>query len=348
MDKLLLKALRREPVDRPPVWMMRQAGRYLTEYRQVRERAGGFMDLCLNPELACDVTLQPIDRFGFDAAILFSDILIVPYGLGQDVWFEPGEGPRLKTYGTPQDLLAHLKPAQFHDRVVPVYETVRQIRAALPDETALIGFCGAPWTVACYMLNGRGSKTWAEVRRVAYAEPGPMNLLLQVLVETSADYLSAQIKAGAEVVQIFDSWAGAVPPALLAPLVMGPLLQLARLVKERHPTVPVILFPRGVSQNALVQMVNAGGFDGLGLDEFKDLSWAHHHLQPHVALQGNLDNALMLTNPNTVERATRAMLNTAGRQPGYVVNLGHGVLPETPVENVAAFVKTVRSWSATA
>ena len=345
MGKIFLQALRREETARPPVWMMRQAGRYLPEYQKVRKEAGDFMTLALTPEMAAEVTLQPIRRFQMDAAILFSDILMIPHGLGQKVWFEAGEGPKLEAL---KDIgaIRGLNMNTLHDRLAPVYEAVRLIKKDLPQQTSLIGFCGAPWTVACYMLEGGGSKNFTDARRWAYQQPLEMEYLLQTLVSASAAYLCAQIEAGAEAVQIFDSWAGLVPPALIDRLVVRPTLAIAAQVKAVYPHVPIIVFARGVRPDVLRQYTQDGKglVDALGLDETQDLHWAHKHVQPHMAIQGNLDNALLLTEPATVTRAVQDMLHTAALKPGYVVNLGHGILPHTPIENVTAYVEAVHNY----
>lgn len=344
--RLLLQTLKGtkggNPQKRPPIWMMRQAGRYLPEYREVRAKAGDFLTLCYTPAYAAEVTLQPIHRYGFDGAIIFADILVIPHAMGQKVWFEKGEGPKLDALKSPADIKN--LTADIHQTLAPIYESLKQTRAKLPDETTLLGFCGAPWTVACYMLNGQGSKNWAEVRHFAYSEVQGLCAMLDVLAAKSAEYLCRQIDAGADAVKVFDSWAGAVPPALQQALVIEPMLKIARKVKEKHPHVPVILFPRGVGHETLSILAKANGFDALALDEQTDLAWAVEHIAPYKAIQGNMDNAILLTTPEIVRRETLKMLDIAGHLPNYVVNLGHGVLPQTPPENVAAFVQTVQNW----
>jgi len=350
-DRLLLQTLKarasvKSPAQnkqtRPPIWMMRQAGRYLPEYREIRQKAGDFLTLCYTPAYATEVTLQPIRRYGFDGAIIFADILVLPHAMGQHLWFEKGEGPKLQALKKPADIKN--LTADIHQTLAPIYQALRQTRTHLPDETTLLGFCGAPWTVACYMLYGQGSKNWAEVRHFAYSDLEGVCAMLDVLAEKSAEYLCHQIEAGADAVKVFDSWAGAVPPALQKALVIEPMLKIARSVKAKHLEVPVILFPRGVGHEALQALAHADGFDALAIDEQTDLAWAVEHIAPYKAIQGNLDNAVLLTTPEIVRHETLKMLNIAGHLPNYVVNLGHGVLPPTPLENVAAFVETVKNW----
>lgn len=342
-NRLLLQTLKGQRTQpRPPIWMMRQAGRYLAEYRETRAKAGDFLSLCYTPDLASEVTLQPIRRYGFDGAIIFADILVIPHAMGQKLWFQQGEGPKLEALAAPEDVVNLNAP--IHEKLAPIYQSLSLTRAALPDETTLLGFCGAPWTVACYMLHGQGSKSWAEVRRFAYENPQELRAMLDVLVEKSADYLCHQIEAGADAVKVFDSWAGSVPPALQQLLVVEPMLNIARAVKQKHPETPVILFPRGVGHETLQTLAKSQGFDALAIDEQTDLAWAAQHIAPYKAIQGNMDNAVLLTNPETVKRETTKLLDIAGDLPNYIVNLGHGVLPQTPVENVGMFVQTVQTY----
>ena len=339
--KKLLRALGGETLASPPVWLMRQAGRYLPEYREVRARAKGFLDLCFTPDYAVEVTLQPIRRYGFDAAILFSDILVVPHALGQKVWFEEGHGPRLEALEAPADL-ARLSKNGLHDALAPVYETVTRLSRELPAETTLIGFAGAPWTVASYMLEGGSSKDFAAGKRWAYGAPEAMQRLIDLLVEATGDYLIAQIDAGAETVQIFDSWAGVWPEAHLRRWCLEPVTALVGRIKAARPGVPVIVFPRGAG--VLYQAYAEGcGADALGLDTTVPLGWAREVLQPKACLQGNLDPLLLVAGGESLRRGVEDILKQLSSGP-FVFNLGHGIVPETPPEHVARMMNQIRSW----
>ena len=338
-DKLMLRALHGEPCARPPVWLMRQAGRYLPEYRELRSGVGSFLELCYTPELAVEVTLQPIRRYGFDAAILFSDILVIPDALGQAVSFETGEGPKLEPLETPEDL-ARLNPDAVLERLAPVLETLRGLSAALPSETALIGFAGAPWTLATYMIEGGSSRDFLKTKAWAYGDPESFGALIGLLCDATTDYLAAQIEAGAEVIQIFDSWAGALPADGLLAWSLEPLRRIVGGLKARHPDVPIIVFPRaaGVGYAAFAE---AGVGDALSLDSGVPLAWTREALQSRVAVQGNLDPAILTVGGAAQETAVAEILETLGDGP-FVFNLGHGIVPSTPPENVAALVAQVR------
>ena len=338
-DKLLLRALRREPCDRPPIWLMRQAGRYLPEYRAIRETVGGFLELCYTPELAVEVTLQPIRRYGFDAAILFSDILVVPDALGQAVRFEEGVGPKLEALTCAADLDS-LESGAVLERLEPVLETVRGLAGTLPGETTLIGFAGAPWTVATYMIEGGSSRDFAAVKGWAYREPDSFQSLIDTLVEATTGYLLGQVEAGAEVLQIFDSWAGALPASEMRRWSLEPMARIVAGVKARHPRVPVILFPRGVGLGYL-DFAEASGADGLSIDAGVPVQWARDQLQSHVVVQGNLDPVRLLAGGEGLQWEVAAILDALAGGP-FVFNLGHGILPETPPETVEALVATVR------
>ena len=339
-EKPLLRALAGEVMDRPPFWLMRQAGRYLPEYREVRRQAGSFLDLCLNPELAVEVTLQPIRRYGMDAAILFSDILIVPYGLGQGVAFREGEGPVLEALAGTADP-ASLTREHFHDRVAPVYETVRGLAGALPSGTALIGFAGAPWTVATYMVEGGSSRDFARTKRWAYGDPKGFSRLIDLLVDTTADYLGAQIRAGAEIVQLFDSWAGVLPETAFRRWVIDPARRIVERLRAAHPDVPVIGFPRGagILYRAYVEET---GVTAASLDTTVPLSFARDALQGRVAVQGNLDPQLLVVGGSAMEEEVGRIRAALGGGP-FVFNLGHGIVPETPPEHVAALANLLRA-----
>jgi uroporphyrinogen decarboxylase len=338
-DKLLIRALKGEKVQSPPIWLMRQAGRYLPEYREVRARAGSFLDLCYNPALATEVTLQPIRRFGFDAAILFSDILVVADALGQAVSFEEGRGPVLEPLQSGKDL-AKLGLGRFHERLAPVYETVRRIRGALPPETALIGFAGAPWTVASYMIEGGSSRDFARAKAWMYGRQQEFAALIGMLVDATSQYLIQQIEAGAEVLQLFDSWAGALAHNDMRLFSLEPARQIVANVRAAHPEVPIILFPRGVGAG-YQDFAEAGALSGLSLDQTVPLAWARERLQPHVPLQGNLDPQILVAGGRALRYGVAHILNRLGKT-RFIFNLGHGIVPETPPEHVAELVKLVR------
>ena len=324
----------------PPIWLMRQAGRYLPEYRAVRAKAGGFLDLCYAPELAAEVTLQPIRRYGFDAAILFSDILVVPHALGQKVQFVEGEGPHLEPVREEEDL-RRLNGAATRSTFRIVCETVARLRQDLPDATALIGFCGAPWTVATYMVAGRGTPDQADARLWAYRDPQGFSKLIDLLVEASIDYLSMQVDAGADALQIFDTWAGSLPPAQFDRWVVEPTARIVEAVRARHRDVPIIGFPRGAGQKiegyAMLTKVQGLGCDtGMQPGHMADLARTQG-----VVVQGNVDPLLLVAGGSELERQVAAILSGLKGVP-HVFNLGHGIVPETPPDNVARLVELVR------
>ncbi|MCB2054965.1 MAG: uroporphyrinogen decarboxylase [Geminicoccaceae bacterium] len=342
VDKPLLRALHGERATRPPVWLMRQAGRYLPEYRRLRARAGSFLQLCYSPDFAVDVTLQPIRRFGFDAAILFSDILVVPHALGSDVRFVEGEGPRLTPLAGEADL-GRLSSERLHEHLAPVYATLRGVARELPDEVALIGFAGAPWTLACYMVDGGGSKEFAATRTMARAAPELFARLIDLLTAAVTDYLVAQVEAGAEALQLFDSWANVLPADERRRWCIEPIGRIVRAVRKNVPDVPLIGFPRGIGP-AYAEFASATGVDGLGLDTSIDPLWAAEALPPSKVpcLQGNLDPlALVAGGTSMLQSADRILEAWAGRP--FVFNLGHGVLPQTEPENVALLVEHLKS-----
>ena len=324
----------------PPMWLMRQAGRYLPEYRQTRAQAGGFLDLCYAPALAAEVTLQPIRRYGFDAAILFSDILIVPHALGQRVEFKEGEGPVLEPITSAADL-SRLDPSKSAGRYATICETVSRVRAGLAHDTALIGFCGAPWTVATYMVAGHGTNDQAPARIFAYRDPAGFSALIDILVDSSVEYLAGQIDAGADVVQIFDTWAGSLPLDQLERWVIEPTRRIVTGLRARHPGTPVIGFPRAAGLHAN-RYLDETGVDGLGVDTTMPLGILRNRLdgRRHV-LQGNLDPLLLVAGGTAMEARVREILREMDGHP-FVFNLGHGIVPQTPPENVARLVELVR------
>lgn len=323
----------------PPIWLMRQAGRYLPEYRAVREKAGSFLTLCYTPELASEVTLQPIRRYGFDAAILFADILVVPDALGQTVAFVEGEGPRLEPIRADAEL-ARLNVSATRSKYERVFETVARVRQELSRDVALIGFCGAPWTVATYMVGGQGSADQAAARAWAYRDPRGFQRLIDLLVETSADYLGGQVKAGAQVLQIFDSWAGSLPDDEFQRWVIAPTKLLVDRVKAQHPTIPIIGFPRGAGSRA-ADYVKQTGVDGVGCDTAMPLSVMAGPLADAAVVQGNLDPLLLVAGGEAMERRVAAIVAAlTGKR--FIFNLGHGIVPQTPPEHVARLVELVR------
>lgn len=340
-DKPLLRTLAGECLCVPPVWLMRQAGRYLPEYRKIREKAESFLSLCFNPALAAEVTLQPIRRFGFDAAILFSDILVIPHALGQRVGFETGEGPRLDALSDP-DALRRLRPTLDHSALASVYETIGRVKAELPAAVALLGFCGAPWTVATYMIAGRGTADQLPARLFAYGHPQAFAELIERLVEASSDYLIRQFEAGADAVQIFDTWAGILPDDEFAKWCIEPVARIVAAVHSRIPAAKIIGFPRGAGTR-LGRYIAGVPADAIGLDWMVDLSFAREHVQTRRTVQGNLDPVALLAGGNTLDRTVDAILEAFAGGP-FIFNLGHGVLPDTPIANVERLVRRVRQW----
>jgi len=334
---IVLDVLRGKAAFPPPLWMMRQAGRYLPEYRETRKRAGSFLDLCYNPDLAVEVTLQPIERFGFDAAILFSDILVVPHALGRDLRFEEGRGPLMTPITAAE--IATLDTSAFHVNLEPVYETVRRLRAKLPAETALLGFCGAPWTVATYMIAGHGTPDQAPARLFAYREPEAFRMLLDLLADQSADYLARQIEAGADAVQIFDSWSAVLDEASFEAFCVAPVARIVKKLRQRYPHVPVIGFPKGAG-GLYRDYRGKTGVTALGLD-WTVPGESARALQKDGAVQGNLDPLRLVAGGRALDDGVDAVLRTLGKGP-LVFNLGHGILPETPLVHVERMVERVR------
>ena len=340
-DKPFLEVLsgRRQPV--PPIWMMRQAGRYLPEYREVRAKAGGFLDLCFTPELAAEVTLQPIRRFNFDAAIIFSDILVIPHALGRAVRFEIGEGPRLDPLDTPEKVASLAATADF-TKLDPVYEALRRVRRELDPNIALIGFCGAPWTVATYMVAGQGTPDQAPARMMAYSHPEAFARIIDTLVENSIRYLLGQLQAGADALQIFDTWAGVLPPRQFARWSIEPTRRIVEGVRRHLPDAKIIGFPRGAGA-LLPAYIERTAVDAVSLDWTAEPSLIRERVQSKVAVQGNLDPLALMAGGAALDRAIDDVLaNFAeGR---LIFNLGHGILPETPIAHVEQMLKRVRDY----
>lgn len=339
-DKTILRALKGETLPTPPIWMMRQAGRYLPEYRATRAQAGDFLSLCYTPDLAAEVTLQPIRRYGFDAAILFADILLLPQALGPKLWFETGEGPRMETTTTAAQVAALNPIDAIHDTLAPVYETVRILSRELPAETTLIGFAGAPWTVATYMIAGRGTKDQAPAHALKAADRAVFAALIDRITEATVEYLSAQVVAGAEVVKLFDSWAGSLKGQDFQDFAVAPTARIIAELKARHPGLPVIAFPREAGEG-YIGFARATGADCVALDNSVSPEWAAEHVQVDGCVQGNLAPEHMVTGGEALVRETRRVVQAFSGGP-HIFNLGHGITPEADPENVALMIRTVR------
>lgn len=339
MPGLLLRTLSGENTAERPIWLMRQAGRYLPEYRALRASKGGFLNLVYDSEAAAEITLQPIRRFGFDGAILFSDILIVPYAMGQDLEFLAGEGPHL----SPRLLDAALTSlTAVPERLSPIYETVRQVKAALPADKTLLGFAGSPWTVATYMVAGEGSRDQHDTRALAYRDPAGFQAIIDGIVSVTVEYLIGQIQAGAEAVQLFDSWSGSLAPSEFERWVIAPNAAIVRQLKARFPNVPVIGFPKGAGEK-LSAYARETGVDAIGIDETIDPLWAARALPAGMPVQGNLDPLLLLAGGAELEKQALRILDAFADRP-HVFNLGHGIGQTTPVEHVGQLLALVRGW----
>lgn len=336
-DKPLLAVLKGERRDPPPMWLMRQAGRYLPEYRALRADKGGFLELVYDPAAAAEITLQPLRRFDFDGAILFSDILIVPYAMGQKLWFEAGEGPRLAPR-LAEARLRDLKPEI--ERLNPIYETVRLVKAQLEPSTTFLGFAGSPWTVATYMINGQGSREQAEARMLGYSDPAKMDALLDMIARVTVDYLSGQIEAGVDAVQLFDSWAGSLSPRQFERFVVARNAWIVSELRKRHPDTPIIGFPKGAG-GKLGAYARETGVDAIGLDETVDPFWANRELPQGMPVQGNLDPLALLTGGEALSDAVSRILDALGHRP-HIFNLGHGIIKETPIDHVEQLVALVK------
>ena len=336
-SKKLLNVLRGNQEVIPPVWLMRQAGRYLPEYRALRAEKGGFLELAYDSDCAAEVTLQPIRRFGFDGAILFSDILVIPHAMGQDLWFETGEGPRLAPPLVGHDF-EKLVPAP--ERLNPVFETVRKVASALSTETTFLGFAGSPWTVATYMVAGQGSKDQSDARRMAYGQPERFGELIERIIVGTVDYLSGQIEAGVDAVQLFDSWAGSLSPSQFEDWVIAPNAKIVAGLNARHPDTPIIGFPKGAG-GKLAAYARETGVDAIGVDETVDPVWANANLPKGMPVQGNLDPLALIAGGEALEKAVDRILNAFADRP-HIFNLGHGILPDTPIEHVEKLLTLVR------
>ena len=339
IDGPLLRTLKGENLAKRPIWLMRQAGRYLPEYRALRADKGGFLALVYDPAAAAEITVQPLRRFGFDGAILFSDILIVPYAMGQDLKFLAGEGPHL----SPRLLDATLEGlSAVPERLAPIYDTVRRVRAELPPEVTMLGFAGSAWTVATYMVAGEGSRDQHETRAMAYRDRARFAAIIDAIVDVTVDYLIGQIEAGAQAVQLFDSWAGTLAPAEFERWVIEPNRAIVSRVKARYPDVPIIGFPKGAGEK-LVAYARETGVDAVGVDETIDPIWAARELPAGMPVQGNLDPLLLLAGGPELERAALHILDCFADRP-HVFNLGHGIGQFTPIEHVEALLRVVRGW----
>ncbi|SDF14136.1 uroporphyrinogen decarboxylase [Salipiger thiooxidans] len=340
MTKTILRALAGETLPTPPIWMMRQAGRYLPEYKATRAQAGDFLSLCYNPELAAEVTLQPIRRYGFDAAILFADILLLPQALGADLWFVTGEGPRLSTITTEAGFDKLGRGEMIHDTLNPIYETVKILRRELPSETTLIGFAGAPWTVATYMIAGRGTPDQGPAHALKAENRALFEKIIERLTESTIDYLSAQVEAGAEVVKLFDSWAGSLDGEDFQRYALEPARIITWELKARHPGLPVIVFPRQAGEG-YVGFHEATGADCVAVDDSVTPEWAAEHVQVSGCVQGNLASSHMVTGGDALVAETRRVVRAFSKGP-HIFNLGHGITPDADPENVQLMIDTVR------
>jgi uroporphyrinogen decarboxylase len=337
-DKPLLRVLKGGKAEKTPLWLMRQAGRYLPEYRALRAEKGGFLDLVQDPDAAAEVTLQPIRRFGFDGAILFSDILMIPFALGQDLRFEAGEGPRLSPTLV-DSALDRLDSAR--ERLEPVYRTVEKVAQCLPEATTFLGFAGSPWTVATYMVAGQGSKDQGEARRLAYGDPEAFQAIVDSISGLTVDYLSRQVESGVEAVQLFDSWAGSLSPAQFERWVIAPTAALVAAFKARHPDTPVIGFPKGAGGKLGAYALETG-VDAIGIDETVDPAWADSVLPAGMPVQGNLDPLALIAGGEALETAVARILSSLAGRP-HIFNLGHGILPDTPITHVEKLIELVRA-----
>jgi uroporphyrinogen decarboxylase len=333
----LLAVLKGERRDPPPMWLMRQAGRYLPEYRELRATKGGFLELAYDPASAAEITLQPLKRFAFDGAILFSDILVIPHAMGMDLSFVAGEGPRL----APRMAEARIRDLQPQlERLEPIYETVRRVKAELKPETTFLGFAGSPWTVATYMIAGQGSREQAEARQLGYSDPGKLRAILDIVAQLTVDYLSRQIEAGVDAVQLFDSWAGSLSPNQFERFVVAPTAWIVDQLRQRHPGTPIIGFPKGAGGKLRAYAAETG-VDAIGLDETVDPAWAARELPAGLPVQGNLDPFALVAGGEALRSAVVRILDALGDRP-HIFNLGHGIQQTTPIAHVEELVMLVK------
>ena len=340
--KPILRALAGETVTTPPIWMMRQAGRYLPEYRATRAKAGDFLSLCCNSDLATEVTLQPIRRYGFDASILFADILLLPQALGADLWFVEGEGPRLSMIKNASDLSKLKGKDDIHEKLAPIYQTVRNLASTLPNQTTLIGFAGAPWTVATYMIAGKGTPNQAPAHLLKSKDISVFEDLMELITNSTIEYLSQQILAGAEVVKLFDSWAGSLRGPDFKKYAIDPTRRILKELKYRHPGTPIIAFPRGAGEN-YIGFAKATGADCVALDESVSAIWAAVNVQNEGCVQGNLAARHMVIGGQDLIDETNEIIKALANGP-HIFNLGHGVTPDANPDNVQLMVETVRDY----
>jgi uroporphyrinogen decarboxylase len=344
VTKPILEVLNRRRSSPPPIWLMRQAGRYLPEYRILREKAGDFFELCFTPELAAEATLQPVRRFGFDAAILFSDILVVPYALGQSVRFTLNEGPQLDAI-VDRPGVTRLKTELDQSVLAPIYETIKRVKEDLAPTVALLGFCGAPWTVASYMVAGIGTSAQEPARRFAYRDPKGFSELIEKLLEASASYLVRQLEAGVDAVQIFDTWSGVLPAQEFHQWCIEPIQRIIAKVRHQVANAKIIGFPRGAG-TTLLRYVKDVPVDAISLDWTVDAAFAREHIQPYVPVQGNLDPLVLLAGGAALDRSVETILEAFSERP-FIFNLGHGILPQTPIAHVEQMLARVRAVAAT-
>ena len=338
-NKRLINALCGNQIDRIPIWLMRQAGRHLPEYNIIRKKAGSFLDLCYSSDLATEITYQPIKRYDVDAAIIFSDILVVPDALGQDVKFKKNYGPILQPIRTPDDINT-LTLQNFHEHLTPIYKTINNLRKILKPEVTLLGFCGAPWTVATYMIEGRSSKYHSNIQRWAYGDPKSFQRIINLLVVASSEYLIKQLSAGVDAVQIFDSWAGTLSETNFLKWCLEPTTEIVKRVRKVHPTAVIIGFPKGIGSLYKIYSKNTK-VNAVSIDTTVSTKWAAKHLQPNVCVQGNLDPQVLVTGGKNLEIEIENIINNLGNKP-FIFNLGHGILPDTPVSNVKHLINHLR------